>query len=274
MLLFPNCKINLGLNIIRKREDGYHDLETVFYPVPWQDALEGIIPAANQEQTLIFSSTGLPIEGNPENNLCAKAYQLIKKDYPRIPGLHLHLHKIIPMGAGLGGGSADGAFTLILLNKIFRLGLSAQQLAGYALQLGSDCPFFIENKPCLASGRGEILEEIKLDLSGYRFVMVHPPVHVSTAKAFAGIKPQKPEKPISEIIRQPINTWKNQLVNDFEAAIARDYPEISQIRDTLYQKGALYAAMSGSGSTVFGIFEKQPSLNFHFPASYRIFQTN
>ncbi len=275
MVLFPNCKINLGLNITRKREDGYHDLETVFYPVQWQDALEGIKSEVGTEELgVIFSNSGLAIDGDAKNNLCVKAYQLLKKDFTGLASVQLHLHKIIPMGAGLGGGSADGAFTLQLLNQICQLGLSQTQLLQYALQLGSDCPFFILNKPCLATGRGEKMEEIPLDLSTYRFVIVHPPVHVSTAKAFAGITPKITKQPIREIIRQPVNTWKGQLVNDFEAGVSKQYPEIGQIRDALYNKGALYASMTGSGSAVYGIFEKKEPIALSFPSTYRFFQTN
>lgn len=275
MVLFPNCKINLGLNIIRKREDGYHDLETVFYPVQWQDALEGIkSEVVSEELGLSFSNSGLAIDGDTNNNLCVKAYQVLKKDFPGLASVQLYLHKIIPMGAGLGGGSADGAFTLKLLNQICQLGLSQDQLLQYALQLGSDCPFFILNKPCLATGRGEKMEEISLDLSAYNFVIVHPPVHVSTAKAFTEVTPKIPEQPIREIIRQPVSTWKNHLVNDFEAGVGKQFPEIIRIREALYDKGALYASMTGSGSAVYGIFEKKEPIALSFPSSYRFFQTN
>lgn len=275
MVLFPNCKINLGLNIIRKREDGYHDLETVFYPVQWQDALEGIRSEVGTEELGVsFSNSGLAIDGDANNNLCVKAYQVLKKDFPGLASVQLYLHKIIPMGAGLGGGSADGAFTLKLLNQICQLGLSQEQLLQYALQLGSDCPFFILNKPCLATGRGEKMEEISLDLSAYNFVIVHPPVHVSTAKAFAGITPKMPEQSIKEIIRQPVSSWKDVLVNGFEAGVSAQYPEISEVKKVLYDKGAVYASMTGSGSAVFGIFEKKGAMTLPFPPSYRFFQTN
>jgi len=275
MVLFPNCKINLGLNITRKREDGYHDLETVFYPVQWQDALEGIKSEIGTDELGVnFSNSGLAIDGDAKNNLCVKAYQMLKKDFPGMAAMQIHLHKIIPMGAGLGGGSSDGALTLKLLNQICQLNLSQDQLLHYALQLGSDCPFFILNKPCLATGRGEKMEEIALDLSAYRFVIVHPPVHVSTGKAFAGITPKIPEQSISEIILQPVNTWKHHLVNNFEPGVSKQFPEISQIKDSLYNKGALYASMTGSGSAVYGIFEKKEPIALSFPASYRFFQTN
>ncbi len=275
MLLFPNCKINLGLNIIRKREDGYHDLETVFYPVQWQDALEGIKSEGTSEASgFSFTSSGLTIAGDARNNLCAKAYHLLKKDFPALPPVQLHLHKIIPMGAGLGGGSADGAYTLTLLNSLYQLGLSKQQLIHYALQLGSDCPFFILNKPCWATGRGEKMEEIMLDLSAYTFVIVHPQIHVSTATAFSQVTPAIPRRSIREIIQQPIETWKENLLNDFETGVSQQYPEIAQIKNALYTENALYASMTGSGSAVYGIFLKDSHPFLSFPSNYLIHQTS
>ncbi len=275
MLIFPNCKINLGLNIIRKRTDGYHDLETVFYPVQWQDALEGVKSEVKSlESGVSFTSSGLNIEGDPNNNLCVKAYNLLKKDFPELSPVQLHLHKIIPMGAGLGGGSADGAYTLTLLNNLCQLGLSNGQLIHYALQLGSDCPFFILNKPCWATGRGENMQEIALDLSAYQFVIVHPHIHVSTAAAFAKITPRIPQPSIQQIIQQPIETWKNVLLNDFEPGVTAQHPEIGTIKETLYHKGALYASMSGSGSAVYGIFPKYPVLNLNFPSAYLVHQSS
>jgi 4-diphosphocytidyl-2-C-methyl-D-erythritol kinase len=256
MISFPNCKINLGLRILRKRNDGYHDLETVFYPLPHYDIIELI----HGSDDLVFSGSGLRVEGEPANNLCYQAIQLLKQDFPELPAMRMHLHKNIPMGAGLGGGSADGAFTLQLINQKFRLGLTREQLLNYALQLGSDCPFFIINKPCVAYGRGEQLEEIAVDLSDYGILLVHPGVHVNTAEAFSGITPAVPVKSVKEIIQQPINTWKKELVNDFETTVFSKYPEIKSIKETLYSKGAVYASMSGSGSTVYGIFKDQSAL--------------
>lgn len=256
MVSFPNCKINLGLRILRKRNDGYHDLETVFYPLPHFDIIELI----HGSDDLVFSGSGLRVAGEPANNLCFKAIQLLKKDFPELPAMRMHLHKNIPMGAGLGGGSADGAFTLQLINQKFRLGLSREQLLGYALQLGSDCPFFIINKPCIAYGRGEQLEEISIDLSDYGVLLVHPGIHVNTAEAFSGINPAEPAKPVRTIIQQPVNTWKNELINDFETTVFSKYPAIKSIKESLYSKGAIYAALSGSGSTVYGIFEDQSAL--------------
>lgn len=301
MLSFPNCKINLGLQILNKREDGYHNLATVFYPLPLKDALElvrrddgrwttddsktlsdlpseaiakagvegsaGVIERS-RENDVIFSSTGLEIAGDEANNLCVKAYHLLKKDFPSLPPVLMHLHKAIPMGAGLGGGSADGAFALKLLNEKFQLNLTNEQLIAYALQLGSDCPFFILNKPCYATGRGELLEPIQLDLSVYKFAIVNPGIHVNTGWAFGQLNlsgrsaesEQRPDQ--KQIIQQPISTWKEQLINDFEEPVSKAHPEIAAIKQQLYDTGAVYASMTGSGSTVFGIFEKEPELKF------------
>ena len=253
MIVFPNCKINLGLHILNKREDGFHNLETVFYPLPFTDALE-LMPSTNNE--IEFTGTGLSVYGNAADNLCVKAYHLLKKDFREIPAVKIHLHKAIPLGAGLGGGSADAAFMLKLLNEKFKLNLSTDQLKSYALQLGSDCPFFIINKPCFATGRGEVLEEVAIDLSGYKIVLINPGIHINTGCAFSQITPAQPAKSIKEIIRQPVNTWKDELKNDFENAVFTAHPAVKAIKEGLYAQGAIYAAMSGSGSTVFGIFEQ------------------
>lgn len=263
MVLFPNCKINLGLNIIRKRADNYHDLETVFYPVGLKDALEVI-----QSTETGFHLSGLPVNGNADDNLCLKAYRLLKKDFPGLPPADIHLHKAIPMGAGLGGGSADGAFMLSMLNKKFQLHLSREQLTNYALQLGSDCPFFIINKPCFATGRGETLSPVAADLSAYKIILVNPSLHVSTKEAFSNLIPAIPQKSIRQIISQPISTWKDELVNDFEINVFELFPVIKEIKNNLYNAGAIYASMTGSGSTVFGIFEINAKLNFSFPENY------
>ena len=270
MIIFPNCKINLGLNIVRKRDDGFHDLETVFYPVGIQDAFEVIENDRDAESNVQISLSGLQFDDKPGNNLCVKAYELLKKDFPQLPGVKMHLHKTVPLGAGLGGGSADGAFTLKLLNKKFSLGLSDKQLLKYALRLGSDCPFFIINKPCFATGRGELLQEVDLDLRTYKFLIVYPGIHISTVKGFASIIPQIPEKSVQEIVQQPITTWKNELVNDFEAGVFQQHPAINKIKQDLYQAGALYSSMSGSGSAVYGIFQKQQGVLLSFPATYHV----
>ena len=273
MIAFPNCKINLGLRIASKRSDGYHDLETIFYPLPFCDILE-IIHSTEDTAQPLFSTSGMRVEGNKENNLCIKAYELLKKNYPSLPAVTIHLHKAIPPGAGLGGGSADASFTLKLLNEKFELNLSSDQLINYSLILGSDCPFFIINKPCFATGRGEILEEIKLDLSAYKFIIVNSGIHISTAEAFAGITPALPAKSLKEIIQQPIETWKAELVNDFEKNIFSQYPEIEEIKNKLYDNGAIYASMSGSGSTVYGIFKKNTRVDLRLPTHYFIKELN
>ena len=266
MLVFPNCKINLGLRILNKREDGYHNIETVFYPVPLKDVLE-IIPFTDLTP-INFSSSGLVINGETENNLCIKAYQLLRTDFPQIPAVKMHLHKAIPMGAGLGGGSADAAFTLQLINRQFNLNLSTTQLINYALQLGSDCAFFILNTPCAGTGRGEILVQIAVDLSGHQLILVNPGIHVNTGQAFAALtlNPENRNLPsLKDIIKQPIFTWQNHLKNDFEEPVFKLYPAIKEIKESLYKMGAVYASMSGSGSTVYGIFKKQlhPQMNFN-----------
>jgi len=255
MIVFPNCKINLGLNILRKRDDGFHDLETVFFPINFREALEVIGNPSGHSDTE-FTASGLKVDGSSSDNLCIKAYQLLKKDIPQLAAVKIHLHKTIPTGAGLGGGSADAAFMLKLLNDKFNLNLSTPQLLNYSLQLGSDCPFFIINKPCFATGRGEKLEEILLDLSPYRIVLLNPNIHVNTGWAFSQISPSLPKRNIKEIVSQPVSTWKDELKNDFEEAVFAAHPQIKIIKEDLYRQGALYAAMSGSGSTVFGIFDK------------------
>jgi 4-diphosphocytidyl-2-C-methyl-D-erythritol kinase len=215
VITFPNCKINLGLNVIRKREDGYHDLQTVFYPLNIFDALE-IIKQNDNTEDVLFTTTGISINGNSKDNLCIKAYQLLKKDFSQISASKIHLHKTIPTGAGLGGGSADAAFTLLLLNKKFQLNISTPQLISYASQLGSDCPFFVVNKSCYAQGRGEILEEVNLDLSQYQVLIINPGIEISTRWAFSKIEPAVPEVSIREIVQQPVESWKEKLNNDFE----------------------------------------------------------
>jgi len=269
MIVFPNCKINLGLNILQKREDGFHDLETIFFPVGLCDALE-ILHAQNKTQLTI---SGLSA-GNTEDNLCLKAFYLLKKDYPQLPEVNIHLLKAIPLGAGLGGGSADAAFTLQLLNKKFKLNIPDKKMCVYALQLGSDCPFFLFNKPCLATGSGELLENVNISLSGYKILLINPAIHISTAEAFSKIKPAIPAKKIKEIILQPVESWRGELSNDFENYIFEKYPQVKKIKEELYENGALYAAMSGSGSTVFGIFNKDSIINYSAEPDYFYKLTN
>lgn len=265
MIVFPNCKINLGLNILYKRDDGFHDLETVFLPVGLHDVLE-ILPSPGDITQL--SVTGI-LPGKPEDNLCMKAFNLLKKDYPQLPEINMHLHKAIPIGSGLGGGSADAAFTIQLLDTKFNLTISKKKMSEYALQLGSDCPFFLINKPCLATSRGEILEPVSLFLSGYKILLINPGIHINTKEAFKEIKPVITGKKIKEIIQRAVETWKSELVNDFEKIVFKKYPQIKKIKETLYENGAVYAAMSGSGSTVYGIFKKDSIINYPFePACF------
>lgn len=268
MIVFPNCKINLGLYILQKRTDGFHDLETIFYPLPLQDALELVQNPSPHSNEIEFTNSGLNIDTT--ENICIRAYQILKNDFPQLPSVKMHLHKTIPLGAGLGGGSSDGAFSLILLNKKFNLGLSEQQLIDYALVLGSDCPFFIKNKPCYARGRGEILQEIDLNLGNYKIVLINPKIHINTSWAFSGIKPDKSRTSLKEMIQQPVTEWKNILKNDFEENVFIAYPEIKAIKDKLYEHGAVYASMSGSGSTVYGLFEKNAKIPSDFPGHYFI----
>jgi 4-diphosphocytidyl-2-C-methyl-D-erythritol kinase len=251
MLCFPNCKINLGLYITNKRPDGYHDLETVFYPVPLKDALE-IVPATE----IKLQVSGKGIAGIEHDNLIWKAYQLLKQQYPEIPAFDIYLHKAIPMGAGMGGGSADGAFMLQLLNDQCKLGLSKEQLAKYALQLGSDCPFFIYNAPQFAQGRGEQMQPVNIDLSAYSLQLICPLVHISTAKAFSMLTPKPAPFDLRNVSELPVSEWKNNISNDFEAPIFAEHPTLAEIKQQLYAHGAIYASMSGSGSTIYGIFDK------------------
>jgi 4-diphosphocytidyl-2-C-methyl-D-erythritol kinase len=271
MIVFPNCKINLGLNIVEKRNDGYHNLETVFFPIPIKDILE-ILPSKSVETT--FTQSGLSIAGTTNNNICIKAYHLLKSDFPTLPAIQMHLHKIIPMGAGLGGGSADGTFALQIINELFNLKIPSEKLIQYSLQLGSDCPFFIHNKPCFARSRGELMELIDLDLSNYKIVVINPGIHISTAWAFSNITPTLPNISIRDIIKRPIENWKNELHNDFETPAINEFPIIGNIKDQLYEQGAVYASMTGSGSTLFGIFEKSTTTEFQLPDECTIFNVS
>ncbi len=259
MVSFPHCKINLGLNVISKRSDGFHDIETCFYPIPWTDILE-IIPS----QELKFTTSGLTIPGQSQDNLCLKAYELLKKDFD-LPPVQIHLHKLLPTGAGLGGGSSNAAFTLRTINEIFELRLSYDNLYAYASFLGSDCAFFIQDSPKVGSGRGEILSPATLSLKGKFMVLVKPDIHVATAEAYAGIEPKSAQLSIKEIVeKRPIESWKEFLVNDFEASVFKRFPAIGELKNDLYQAGAVYASMSGSGSSVFGIFDQAVDLKSKF----------
>lgn len=254
MITFPNCKINLGLWVTQRRTDGYHNIQTVMIPVPWCDILE-MVPAKDSETSLTV--TGAKVDSPKEANLCFRAWQLMADKYS-IPAVKIHLHKVIPMGAGLGGGSSDGAFALRMLNEMFSIKLDNTTLQMLAMQLGMDCPFFIENVPALATGRGEILQPVSVNLDGYHLIIVKPAIHVSTAVAFAGIKPLYRGNPIDEITTLPPADWRLNLYNDFEDTVLEIYPDIREIKNSLYRKGALYASMSGSGSVVYGIFKTAP----------------
>lgn len=257
MIIFPQAKINLGLKVLRKREDGYHDLSTIMYPIPLHDVLE-ILPASAFE----FRQTGLEIKGDEKENLIVKAYELLKEKYS-IPPAYIHLRKEIPMGAGLGGGSSDAANALVGLNELFQLGLSNEKLEELAVQLGSDCPFFIRSIPQYAKGRGEILTPLDLDLSGYYLVLVNPGIHVGTREAYSGIIPSDAGYDPQHVIKESIRTWKKDLVNDFEESVFDLHPALNLIKGELYYQGAIYASMSGSGSTIFGIFKDKPNLKFN-----------
>jgi 4-diphosphocytidyl-2-C-methyl-D-erythritol kinase len=252
MICFPNAKINLGLHIVSKRPDGYHDIETVFYPINLCDALE-IVPAKGKKGR--FIQTGIPVDGKPEDNLVMKAFHLLKRDFD-LPEIDIYLRKHIPFGAGLGGGSSDAAFMLRLLNDFAGMQLSVEQLESYAAQIGADCPFFIQNKPVFAQGTGTVFTPITLSLKGYHLILVNPEIAVSTWDAYALVKPKQPDIPVCDIVRLPVCEWKKKLVNDFETAIFPLHSEIEAIKQELYDKGAIYASMSGSGSSVYGIFEK------------------
>ncbi len=254
MLTFPNAKINIGLNVISRRSDGYHNLETVFYPVKIKDALEVI-----EANGLSFESSGIEIPGYANENLCLKAYDLLKKDFD-IPPVKIHLHKQIPIGAGLGGGSADAAFFIRLLNDKFTLGMNNTAMENYARQLGADCAFFIHNKPVFAYGKGDEFADISIDLSKYYLVLVMPPVHVSTGEAYCGVKPALPTVSLHEQIVLPIEDWKSEIKNDFEESIFKNHASIRGVKAALYEAGALYASMSGSGASVYGIFSAEISL--------------
>ena len=270
MIAFPNAKINIGLNIIEKRGDGYHNIESVMYPLKgvMYDALEILAPPQpspqGREPKANLHSSGIRIDGNQENNLCIKAYELIKKDYP-LPPIKIYLHKAIPIGAGLGGGSADGAFFIRLLNDTFELGISWGEMHHYARQLGSDCSFFVSNRPAFAEGKGDQFESIKLDLSGYYIAVIYPNIHINTTKAYSGVVPKKTVRSLENDIQNlPIEQWKDLIHNDFEDSIFPQFPEIKKIKEKLYSAGAVYASMSGSGSAVYGIFKKEPKLKNKF----------
>jgi len=249
MILYPNAKINIGLNVVEKRIDGYHEISSVFYPVKTLFDILEIIPA----DVFSFVSSGMPIPEGP--NICIKAFKLLERDF-NIDKVSIHLHKKIPIGAGLGGGSADGAFTLIALNLLFKLGLSDFQLKQYALQLGADCPFFIDNTPKYVTGIGEKMLPINLDLSAYDIRFIFPNIHISTAQAYNSIVPVKPKDDLFDLISKPADSWRSLVKNDFEPFAFRCHQELKELKEKLYLEAAVYASMSGSGSALYGLFER------------------
>ena len=272
MLTRPIAKINLGLNVVEKRPDGYHNLETVFYPVQIEDALEvyPMDPEFPSEYDCDLKVTNITIDGDEQRNLVVRAYNLLKADFPTLPRIHAHLYKGIPTQAGMGGGSSDCGFMITLLNDMFKLGLSDQQMIDYAAHLGADCAFFILNRPCYAEGIGEKLQPIDLDLKGWYLSLVRPDIPVSTREAFALIKPHYPEVNCREVVKQPVESWRDALVNDFEGSVFAVHPELGAVKDRLYELGATYAAMSGSGSTLFALSHQPLNLDeFNSEGTFR-----
>ncbi|HDR51463.1 MAG TPA: 4-(cytidine 5'-diphospho)-2-C-methyl-D-erythritol kinase [Mariniphaga anaerophila] len=253
MIVFPNAKINIGLHVVSKRPDGYHNLETVFYPVQLFDALE---MAETGKAGITFS--GLPVEGPADENLVMKAYRILKKDFG-LPPVQFHLHKNIPAGAGLGGGSSDAAFTLKMLNNYFKLQITSEKLKDYAAQLGADCSFFIDNKPAFAEGIGDLLSCVDIDLSQFHIVVLKPEISVSTAEAYRNVIPAQPVFKLEGLPAVPVDHWKDVVKNDFENSVFLRFPEIKRWKEKLFELGAIYASMSGSGSAVFGIFRHLPA---------------
>lgn len=273
MITFPNAKINLGLNITEKRPDGYHNLETIFYPIPLEDALEAC-PRKEGPGCYSLSQSGLSIEGDAENNLVVKAYKLLDETY-HLPPVDIYLHKHIPSGAGLGGGSADAAFMLKLLNRMYRLNLTDDQLEAYAARLGADCAFFVRNQPTYAEGIGNIFSPVELSLAGWQLLLVKPNIFVSTRDAFARIRPRHPERNLRELINQPVESWKDSMINDFEESVFPQFPAIGDIKTELYHLGAVYASMSGSGSSVYGLFAPDAVLpDVDFGTDSQVFKLN
>jgi 4-diphosphocytidyl-2-C-methyl-D-erythritol kinase len=263
MICFPNAKINIGLNVLEKREDGYHNIESIFYPINYCDALEAIKTEGNGKLNLTIM--GEPVAGSIEDNLCTKAYNLLNAKH-KLPSLNLYLLKHIPMGAGLGGGSADAAFFLKMLNQLFNLNLSTEELKLYTSQIGSDCTFFIDNKPALVGGKGDITTPVQLDLSKYYISVVYPQIHVDTKNAYSFITPHKKPYSLKEAALSPIHSWKENIINDFEEPIFKAHPQLAEIKNCLYNEGALYASMTGSGSALYGVFEKKPDIANALPS--------
>ncbi|MCB0790618.1 MAG: 4-(cytidine 5'-diphospho)-2-C-methyl-D-erythritol kinase [Flavobacteriales bacterium] len=266
MVRFPHAKINLGLNVVRRRNDGYHDIRSVLLPIPLYDILEAVVDTDLPDGTVSLVRTGRDVPGRPDEDLIVRAAGSIHEDL-HLPGIRAHLHKMIPVGGGLGGGSSDGTGMLLLLDAMLGLELSKEALRGYAARLGSDTSFFLEHRPCLALSRGEVLEPVDLDLSGHWFLLIDPGIHVSTAEAFGNVHPSGTEVDLIGILRRPIQEWRDRLTNDLEVPVFAAYPELASMRDALYLAGASYAAMSGSGSSMFGLFRREPQPLKDLPAS-------
>lgn len=268
MLFFPNAKINIGLNVINKRSDGYHNIETVFCPIGLSDVLEFVYLPGIRAGSVSFSITGIPVEGPHESNLCVKAYNILNRDFT-LPAIAIHLHKIVPPGSGLGGGSSDAAFMLKNLNVQFELKLDEDQLCDYASRLGSDCAFFIKNRPIFGYERGNSFREIELFPGYFDIVVINPGIHISTAEAYSDVRKGIPAQPLEELVNLPVEQWRGQIINDFEGSIIKKHPVIDDIKNKLYKLGAVYASMSGSGSSVYGLFsEKAPAVEDQFPGFF------
>ncbi|MHA4736988.1 4-(cytidine 5'-diphospho)-2-C-methyl-D-erythritol kinase [Dyadobacter sp. MSC1_007] len=265
MLVFPNAKINIGLHIVERRPDGFHNIESCFYPVGWSDALE-ITPA----EEFSFQSDGIAIPGEGDDNLCTRAYQMLSRDFD-LPPVKIHLLKAVPIGAGLGGGSSDAAFTIKALNQMLDLGIDIDKQEEYARKLGSDCAFFIRNKPMYCFEKGDKFEDIEIDIAGKWIVLINPGIHISTIEAYSGVVAKRSAVDLRTVLCKPVSEWKGRIENDFEATLFKKYPLLAEIKETLYTRGAGYAAMSGSGSTIFGIFEKEKNLKDHF-SDFRLWQ--
>ena len=264
MTVYPNCKINLGLNIVERRPDGYHNIETVFYPIPLRDELS-IVPA-NED---CFEADGIPIAGNPADNLVVKVVRMLREGGFDIPPLHIQLWKHIPSGAGLGGGSSDASHTMQLLDTMFSLGLSTGRMKSMVGKLGADCPFFIDNTPAFAEGIGDIISPIDLNLAGWQLTLVKPNDFVSTKEAYSLVEPAQAKTTVSQIVKLPVEEWKEVLVNDFEGSVFPRHPAIRDIKERLYEKGATYASMSGSGSSVFSLSRAHISIDEEFEDCFR-----
>ncbi len=261
----PNAKINIGLYVVEKRSDGYHNLETIFYPLPLCDELV-VEEQSGLNQSCRLEVEGIAVTSSQEDNLIVKAYRLLEKEY-KLGNTAVYLRKNIPFGAGLGGGSSDAAFMLKALNELYALNLSTIELENYAVKLGADCPFFIRNRPVFATGIGNIFQPVELSLEGYQFVLVKPEIHVSTPEAYAGIQPRKAPYSLPESIMLPVEKWKNLISNDFEQSVFAKFPRIGELKNELYEAGAVYATMSGSGSSLVGIFPQHQQVQIEVPGA-------